>query len=117
MMSTKVDPYLLKRTVDISRDRSRAGRVGRDRSPLRNRSRSPAHREEGRARRRQREAEKEDLTMTSRLSVGTGISPLQGTKVTALSAGAKFARADIKLGKENMKPQTKVKRGQFERES
>ena len=25
-MSTKVDPYLLKRTVDMSRDRSRAGR-------------------------------------------------------------------------------------------
>ena len=94
-MSTKVDPYLLKRTVDISRDRSRAGRGGRDRSPLRDRSRSPARREEGRAGRRQREADREDLTMTSRLSAGTGISPLQGTKIVIDNLQSSVTEEDI----------------------
>jgi len=99
LLATEVDPKVLHRTVETSRrqhvrrERSRSP-LERDRSPVR--GRSGAGFADGR-----RNAQREDMdegprTMGSRLDGnGTGVSPLQGTKIVIQNLQTSVTQEDI----------------------
>lgn len=95
LLNTEVDPKLLHRTVETSRrqhvrrERSRSP-MDRDRSPIRGR---PAFGGRSAAREEREEAPR---TMGSRLDGnGTGISPLQGTKIVIQNLQSSVTQEDI----------------------
>jgi len=109
LMATRVDPLLLKKTVERSRPIGDLRR-DRDRSPLRSRSpvrgsgydyddpRAMVDREAEIIRRRQREAELQsrasEMTRGGVASV-QGVSPLQGTKVVIQNLQSSVTQEDI----------------------
>jgi len=114
LMAARVDPLLLKKTVENSRSRSMGhmgSRSDRDRSPLRSRSpvrgrgydyddpRALIEKEAELLRRRQREAELHsgsDMTRGGVAGAGlVGVSPLQGTKVVIQNLQTTVTQEDI----------------------
>ena len=107
LMTARVDPLLLKKTVENSRSRSAGHRSDmRDRSPLR--SRSPVRGASSRydydaprdtdlrLERRQREAELHGAQLTrGDVASVQGVSPLQGTKVVIQNLQISVSQEDI----------------------